>query len=560
MTTNNCVSCNIDNLNPINSTGNCDASVIPITPEPTQNINSSCVETISGKCPPQPICSPWDIETGPEECLIADYIQQQINIAGTTLKVHKLLGVHEQGLLQDVTGNGIAISGGDLPNNPASNAFDQFITEWKSSQTGPDVITSAFIGYDFGPIRLENGRVRFGLSTEIVKDISTIKIMQGCNSLNRSTKLRLERSENGKKWYGVSIINAKDCDGLITIHVPRSVPSRYWRLRPIAFNGGPSDSWIIRALQFLEYESTDISNIQDKILFENRDRDYQQQSIDLKATYTPQENSTQFDRWGVNPMRDTFMFDVSFNQCVQSLGRPFVIGDIVMVPSERQYTPTLTPVDKFLEITDVFWAATGFTPTWKPTIQKIVAKPLLATQESQDIMGKLTIDSDSSGLFDIYNGNNDKQYQDQMDISDSIRAQHKQNVPVKGIDYANVPEISDELRQYAEQHPYMNVDKLSRNRLIKGIDALPPNGLPFTEGDTFPLNPNNGDYHRLTYTNIGVNIPARLHRYSTAKSRWIYLETDRKEFINDPRPVLHEFIERNSSKTPLNKIDDEINK
>lgn len=546
--------CNPQIMDPIDNVGGCSIE----SDNPASE--SGCVETPQGlKCPPQS-CSPWDLTQGPEDCLFASYIEEQLNISGAVLKVHKLLGIHEQGLVQDVTGNGTAIASGALANNPASNAFDKYITEWRSLEAGSEVTSSAFIGYDFGPIRLFNGRERYGLPTEVMKDISTIKIMQGCDKQNRATKIRVERSENGKKWYGVAVLDVKDCDGLVTLNFKRTVPSRYWRIRPIAFNGTSADYWVVRVLQFVEYEATALSNIQDKILLENRDRDYQEYAVNIKAAYTPQENSSQFDRFGQNPFSDMYAFDVSFAQCVERLGRPFVIGDIIMVPSERQYSATLRPIDKYLEVTDIFWAATGFSATWTPSVQKIVAKPLIASQETQDIAGKLTADVDGAGVFDINDGLDGKKYQDYMDISDNIRANNKERVPVKGIDYANNPVISPELRKFAADHPNMNVNKLTAARLTQGVDAMPPNGEPYTEADEFPASPKNGDYHRLTYKALGNNIPARLHRYSTAKGRWIYLESDYKSAQNALRPHLKDYTSRDSSKTPLHKIDDEINK
>lgn len=547
MTDTTCQPCNI---NPIENVGDC------ATPTPTVTTDAACVTGPSGKsCPPVSNCVTWDLTQGPEDCLIAEYIQEQLNISGAVLNIYKLLGVHEQGLLQDVTGAGTPISSGALGNNPASNAFDKYITEWKSLQTGSTVIQSGYLGYDFGPIRMSNGRERYGLPTETMRDISTLKIMQGCDSKNRVTKMRIERSENGVKWFGVQIVNVKDCDGIVEINFKRSVPSRYWRIRPINFNGTDGDSWIVRVLQFMEYEATAQGNIQDKILLENRDRDYSELPVTIKAAYTPQEYSSQFDRWGANQLGDIFNFDVSFAQCVQRLGRPIVIGDILMVPSERQYTAALVAIDKYLEVTDVLWSSSGFSHTWTPSVQKIIAKPLLASQETQQIVGKLTNDVDSSGLFDINDGGDDKKYQDYMDVSDTIRAGHKAKVPANGIDYANVPVLSHELRAYAKANPNMDLNDLSRARLPTGIDAMPPNGLPYTEGDDFPATAVNNAYHRLSYNRVGANLPVRLYRYSSAKGRWLYLETDRKAFITANRPLLAQYTGQNSSKTPLDDID-----
>jgi len=527
--------------------------------------NGGCVVGPTGKiCPEVENCPVWDLTQSDDDCIVDDYIEEQLNIAGTNLQVFKLLGIHEQGSLQDVTGSGTPISSGDLGNNPASNAFDKFITEWRSSAMGQNVLQS-YIGYDFGPIKLRNGRERYGLPTEVMKDISSIKIMQGCDAQNRVTKLRIERSENGQKWYGVAQVNVKDCDGLVTINFRRTVPSRFWRIRPLQFNGGANDYWSVKALQFVEYEATSLFNIQDKILLENRDRDYNEFPILVKGTYTPQEFSTMFDRFGFNQVGDIFSFDVSFSQCVQRLGRPIVIGDILLVESERQYSSTLRPIDKYLEVTDVMWSASGFTAAWKPTVHKIIAKPLLASQETQDVMGKLTVDTDSTNLFDGNDGNDGKKYQDYMDISDNIRSKKKKDVPAEGTDMADIPVLSKELRDYASGRLNKNINNLGRNAPGKptdpsAVDAMPPNGLPFTVGDDFPTTPANGDYHRLTYTRLGNSIPARLHRYSSRKGRWIYLETDYKSTINAHRPFLKEYTSRDSTKTPLNQIDEELNK
>ena len=554
--TNLCKPCAID-PNAITSVGDCvlNADGTPIAPV---LVPGACVPTpIGGLCPVETTCSPWSLLDGPEDCIMASYITEQLNISGAILNVYKLLGVHEQGLLQDVTGIGQAFSGGDLGNNPASNAFDKYITEWRSAQTGATVISGAYIGYDFGPIRLANGRVRYGIETAIMKDISSFKIMQGCESANRVTKARIERSENGIKWYGVGIIDLPDCDGLVTINFKRTVPSRYWRIRPIAFNGLQNDYWAIRVFQMLEYEATVVSNIQDKLLLENRDRDYLTTPIILRAAYQPQETPSIFIKIGMNQMQDIYMFSLSFQDVVRHLGRPFVIGDILMVPSERQYSSAMRPVEKYLEVTDVFWGSSGYTPLYVPLVQKITAKPLLASQETQNIAGKLTADIDSSGLFDINDGTDGKLYQDYMDINDTTRAEYKKHVPEKGIDYANSPLVSAELRNYAKKNPNMDVNGLSRHRGPYGIDAMPPNGLPYTQGDEFPVHPANNDYHRLTYDKIGVDIPVRLHKYSYAKSRWIYLETDVKAIRDGHRPYLQQYIttDGSASDTPLDQID-----
>lgn len=558
----NCVPCNVGNTDPLLSTGNCvpsDGGTAGTTPVES---GVACVVGPNGRlCPDTTTCSPWDLTKQDETtCLIETFIEEQLNIAGATVNVHKLLGVHEQGLLQDLTNNGFAISSGDLANNPAINAFDQFVTEWRSVQTGSNVVASAYIGYDFGPFRLDNGRLRYGVETFVNKDISTIRIMQGCESKNRATKIRVERSLDGEKWYGVAVVNVQDCDGLVTVNFKRTVPSRWWRIRPVQFNGGSSEHWAVRELQFIDYEATSISNIEDRIFLENRNRDYDEFATVLKAQYSPADRQTLISRFAMDAGLDDYSFDFSFRQVVNRLGRPFVIGDILEVPSETQYSPSLRPIKKYLEVTDVSWSASSFGPTWVPTMQKVSARPVMASQETQDIMGKLTPDIDSTGLFDINDGLDGKKYQDYHDISQTIKSDALTQVPAKGVDYGDIAKLSDELLAYSDARPNMNLRKNDRPNTIFGIDAMPPNGLPYTEGDAFPKTPKDGDYHRLTYTAIGSTIPARLHRFSSAKNRWIFLQKDRKQAVNSSKQPTDSYLKDSSTKTPIDRIDDEFRK
>jgi hypothetical protein len=519
---------------------------------------TSCDSTVPGQiCPTTDQCRFWELVNSPEACLISSYVEQSINIGGAILNVHKLLGVHEQNSLQDVSGLGEAISGGDLPNFPAKNAFDAFITEWRSRQTGRDVTAYAYIGYDFGPIKLSNGRLRYGIDTFIKHDIASFRIKQGCEAVNRVTKVRVERSSDGDKWYGVAVVSLQDCDGLITVDFSKSVPSRYWRLRPVDFAGGNDDYWSVQAFQLVEHEATNISNIQDKIFMENRDRDYNENAIRMKCAYTPVDvvaNSMKFGFMG----EEQYVVEVSFSATVAKLGRPFVIGDIIQLPSETQYTPSLQPRLKYLEVVDVAWSTNGYTPTWVPTMQRLIAKQAYASQETQDVMGKLTKNVDSSGLWDNDSGENAK-YQDMSDITQSVKAESNTNVPQEGADYANIPTLSDELIKFGDDHN-INLRKFNRNRHPHGIDAMPPNGLPFTEGDEFPDKPKNGDYHRLSYTHVGKDIPVRLYRYSTVKKQWVFMEADHRFRLRHTNSILEEFKTGNSTgrAVPTNKIDEAL--
>ena len=511
-------------------------------------------------------CGPFqltDINQRKDGAFIDGVINEALNIGGAVANVFKLLGVHEQGDLTDLTGNGNAIASGAHPVFGPENAFICYPgKDFHSIQKGPDAITaSAYLGYDFGSIRSPSGREIYGTDaydcpTSIRKHITSITIQQGANPITRG---RIERSEDGSKWYGVSVIDLPGDQDAHTISFLNSVRSRYWRIRPLAFSGGSGDPWIVQNLQLHDYEATKLGNIQDKVWFENRARDYQNEAVVLKGSYDLLDVQTELSKFGIELPTQTMFFTVNFNQCVAALGRPPVIGDIIQLPSETQYSPTLEPVLKYMEVTDVGWSTDGFTPGWIPTLLRLILQPMLASEETQDIFGDLAGSGpDSTGLVDIDDGNHPV-FQDFSEISQEIEAEAKDNLPLRG------REASSVIRHWETEEIEGAEKSAGVGRQVADIglnysklyveDAMPPNDAPYTQGDAFPDNPNDKDYHRLTYSGLAEQVPARLHRYSFAKGRWVYLETDRRFEFKDTKPMTNEILE-SDRRVPPQEVSD----
>lgn len=489
-------------------------------------------------------CRPWDLTEQPQEnCYIDDIISEGVELAGAPINIFKLLGIHEQTKLVDITGNGNAISGGNAAGFPASNAFTNITTEWRSRQTGSALVTSGYIGYDFGVVKIPNGRNRYGIPANVREHVTAIKIKQSSNPLLRVTKARIERSDDGNQWYGVAIVNLPNDDKLNTIYFKHSVPNRFWRMRPLDHVGATCDGWGVQALEMFDYSATDISNIQDKILFENRDRDYNSTPLSVKGYYDLVNVQTDLSRFGIEIPTSSYMIKVPFSTVVARLGRPIVIGDIIELPSETQYGPDLKPVKRYVEVTDVTWDASTYTPGWRPTMLLVTTQPAMAMQETQDIFGSLAKHVDSSGLMDNDDGNN-LVYQDYSTIDQTIKADAATQVPERGSEGSNVVRefTSSELLAATEQG-FQSLSKIGFNRTGKYVeDAIPQNGDPYTEGPTFPDNPNANAYHRLTYVGLAQSVPPRLHRWSDVKQRWIYLETDRRKQFDGQQPIINEYL------------------
>jgi hypothetical protein len=284
---------------------------------------------------------------------------------------------------------------------------------------------------------------------------------------------------------------------------------------------------------------------------ENRDRDYASESLPLKGFYDLQEPLTDLTRFGIDMgSSQEYVIRMSFSSIVAALGRPVVIGDILELPSETQYNAEMKPVKKYLEVTDTTWAADGFTPGWKPTIQRVTAKPMLASQETMDITGDLNMPSSDNDYAHLEQSvfNTESLVGDQK-----VREAANTQAPERGGDPDDIRQFtSDEVATAAESG--INIAKLNVNPNGLYIeDGLPPNGLPYTEGVTFPTNPKADAYHRLTYVGLSDPIPPRLYKWSLMKNRWVFVEEDKRMRYNNIKPKLQEFLQ-DSTAVPADKI------
>lgn len=455
-------------------------------------------------------------------------MREHINIGGAIVNVYKLLGLKERGQLIDLTGAGAAISSGDVDGFEDRNAFNEYAGDYHSKELGQAVLQTSYIGYDFGPILTKNDRNRYSDNAPIRKHITCIKIQQP-STTNRSLKMRLERSDDGVVWTGAGIIQIEDNDSIQTAYVKESTAARFWRLRPLQFNGGINDYWAVSHLELIYHIPTATSNVNYANGFlENRNRSYSTEPIIMKGVYEPFSTDTQFNGFGMYNIKKTQIL-MHFESAVERLNRPIVIGDVIELPSEVQYTPDMTPIKHFVEVTDVAWSSEGYTPGYKPVLVTVTVEPMLSSEETKDIVKKAMQEQivDTSGLFDMgIAGSTDLPIMQRVKlINDEIISKSKQNVPMNGFDTQDID--SDFIK--------------SRDLYVE--DALPPEGIPYTTGTTLPdaSKSKEGEYFRLEYA-PELNMAARLYKFSCAKNRWIFMEEDRRGFYNVRKPETQNYI------------------
>lgn len=138
----------------------------------------------------------------PENNFQEQLAAENLNISGAPLNIFKLLGVHEQGRLIDLTGNGQAIASSGTP----ANAFDALAASWVSSETGMAVTGApSYIGYDFGVRKTSYGQDENAPGVGDTQHITSIRLTQGTSSATRVRQIRVERSDGGYKIDPASV-------------------------------------------------------------------------------------------------------------------------------------------------------------------------------------------------------------------------------------------------------------------------------------------------------------------------------------------------------------------
>lgn len=118
---------------------------------------------------------------------------ENLNISGATINVFKLLGIHEQGRLIDLTGKGQALGSGT-----PSVAFDALAGSWSSAETGLQVTLSpSYIGYDFGIRETSFGQPEVSPDSNNAMHITSLRIQQSAVPEERALQVRIDRSNGG---------------------------------------------------------------------------------------------------------------------------------------------------------------------------------------------------------------------------------------------------------------------------------------------------------------------------------------------------------------------------
>jgi len=187
---------------------------------------------------------------------------------------------------------------------------------------------------------------------------------------------------------------------------------------------------------------------------------------------------------------------------------------------------------------------------------RFTAQQVLPSQETRDIFG--TLDTQKYLVADsiLADGVGEQLNVAPLTITEELKKAADDAVPETGSD----EQLSTLGQPIPDLHPPPNARPTEPKPTLPPFkaniyqeDALPPNGEPYKEGYSLPpvTDATDGEYFRLYYPEE-LKIPPRLYRFSAAKNRWIYLETDRRGDYSSYKPSVRKIL-LSSTKQGLKK-------
>lgn len=289
------------------------------------------------------------------------------------------------------------------------------------------------------------------------------------------------------------------------------------------------------------YPSNNLTNIQDLLFLENRDRTYDKEIYRGRGIYNVQNIDFNMSQFGLFIENDTLYMTVHINDIVRLIGRKPITGDVIEFPHLRDdfaINSYHMSLPRYYQVTDVGRASEGFSVTWFPHLYRIKLKRIMNQQQfagifnqpATDINGDPEVGANTT-LADLLST-----YNNVLGVNNQVIAQAEADAPMSGYETRQfytlavdsngkpVVQTTDESDLDASQIAILaNEDAGVPSRTgYTGYligDGFPVNGYAFGHGIQFPEYPGDNDFFLRTDF-----LPNRLFRFDTAGQYWVKVE------------------------------------
>jgi hypothetical protein len=300
-----------------------------------------------------------------------------------------------------------------------------------------------------------------------------------------------------------------------------------------------------------------VSEIQDLLFQENRDRRYDPQVYELKAIYSILDTEFDIRQYGQFLESDTYFLTFHLNDVTERIGRRLMPGDVfemVHLRDDALLDENAPAINKFYQITDVNRASIGWSVTWRPHILRAKISPITDSQQFSQILNMPANQQvggdglDGTGVYGLSGAEgvegsdgNDGNVTSTGDMITGGSGTLQTNVSSLISDFRSKMAVSTAISQEAERMvPYRNFNAThiwivpgsetggQRPWIFTG-DGIPPNqSAAARSGTQLPQNAVEGDYFLRVppadaYVDVGEGLPV-LFRFTNGL--WIYQEVD----------------------------------
>ena len=280
--------------------------------------------------------------------------------------------------------------------------------------------------------------------------------------------------------------------------------------------------------------------IQDVLFMENRDRNYEPDVYSIRGIYTMSDLDFNLSQFGLFLQNDTVMMHFHLRNCVDTLGRKIMPGDVLELPhlkDEYALDNHYVALKRFYVVQDVSRPANGFSQTWYPHLVRAKCVPLIDSQEFSQIFAQDAGNGDGTTLKDLLST-----YNQSIQINDQIVTQAAIDAPVSGyntsqfyviplttgtglVQVVDASDVTDDTSIDVEDASVILNTPSGRVYVGYGSGGIPPNGVAFGSGIQFPVDPDKGEFYlRTDY------LPNVLYRYDGGK--WIMYEQNVRMTMN----------------------------
>lgn len=344
------------------------------------------------------------------------------------------------------------------------------------------------------------------------------------------------------------------------------------------------------------YNSINVTNIQDMLFLENRDRKYDTEIYKIRGIYNVQNIDFNLSQFGLFVDNDVLFMTVHINDFIKYIGRKPISGDVFELPhltDQFALNDSDISLPRYYVVEDVGRASEGFSSTWYPHLYRLRCKKMVGSQQFADVLNQptgadkdmfvgdydpaityhvgeivryngdlFTVTTETTGnappnatYFDPYTGNTLESILStrarELQINDAVLQQAEADAPKSGYEtrqfytLAVDPTTGEALLQTADEteldasNTSYNTSDTANRPVRTGYtgylvaDGSPSNGYDFGHGIQFPDSPGKDDFFLRTDF-----MPNRLFRFDG--TRWIKTEDDVRMTMtnNDSRQTL----------------------